>query len=134
MSLSLDELRRRVADAVTATLGEAGWTESTYAFDLFPRDARDLAHLAFAVGLPSSSPAELDRQSTRRGSVVRQAVTTTAVVVRWTSGLPADDQVAAYGGFLAAERDLVSAVLALDGNPDLGIRWARSSRAGTVGE
>ena len=113
MTLATSDIRRRVADAIRAL---PGWTESRWTYDLFPLDTSSLAHHAYAVGVPSSTPVDRDRQ--RRAG----ALMVTSVAVRWLHRVRADRQVADYDDALDAELDLMAAIMALDGVPDLSVR------------
>jgi hypothetical protein len=120
------DVRDRLAASLTTSL--PSWSESRSVADLYPADARGAAHLSWAVGLTATTPAALDRQSTRGGSAVRVATVTTAVVVRWGHRLRADAQVEDYAAALTAEAALVDALLAVD-REGLAVRVGRLSRA-----
>ncbi len=134
MSLTVRSLRDRVAAGITEAIGAGGWSESSFVFDLFPFDSRAISHLAFAVGIPSTTVAPLDRQNTRGGAADRAALATSPVIVRWSHTLRSDDQLVSYGEALDAEAVLIAAVLGVDRNPDLGIRLVRVASRMVDGE
>lgn len=128
MALSVRELRRRIADGLTAALGHRGWLESRYPPELFGQDTREQRHLGFSVAVPSTVPEELDRQNSRRGATLRGAVASTATVIRWGHRLRVVDTVEDYDEALASEAVLVEALLDIDRDPGLAIRIVRLDR------
>ena len=102
-------LRARVAAALEALASPAPWRESRWSFDLFPSDPGQYAHLAFAVGAPSTVPTSLSELVRhKRGAEGGQV--TTQLRVAWTYRIRADRQVADYDAALAAEAAAVVAV------------------------
>lgn len=135
MALTVRQVRGNIAAAITSALGAGGWKESRTNYDLFPQDARDTAHKSFAVGVPSSAPAALDRQNNRGGTTERGAVTTTVAGVRFCFRLRADAQVADYDDALTAEAALIAAVLELEAQAGMSIRLLRVPlRTGAAGD
>lgn len=122
MALTVRQLRDRIAEGLTSSLAALGWTESRYPAELIGMDSRDQRHLAFAVGVPVTTPHELDRQSSRGGQTPRGAVSATRVVVRWGHHLQTDGEAASYSEMLDAEAVLVASILALDANPQMALR------------
>lgn len=129
MALTVRELRDRIANGLTTALGSAGWTESRYPPELFGMDTRDQRHLGFSVGVPATTPAQLDRQNTRGGSTTKGTVAETEVIVRWGYRLRSDGVSVDYGLSLDAEAVLVAAVLAIDRDPQLALRLVSLRRA-----
>jgi hypothetical protein len=122
VSLTVRDLRDRIAAGIAETLGPDGWNESPYAADLFPYDSRELGHHVYAVAVPSTAIQPLDRQNSRAGAATRATLATSTVVVRWAHGMQTDDHPAAYAEALEAEASVVAAVLDVDRDPDLGMR------------
>ena len=117
--LLFSDVRQRVEAQVVAELGGAGWRASRYAYDLFPGpDSRQVEHLAFAVGVPRTTPEALDRQSRALGITVR-----TGLGVRFTCRLRADAQVGDFDAALDHEVDLIRCVHAALKNPEFSIRY-----------
>lgn len=96
--------------AVTAAIAALdGWTVSRFAPELFGRDAGQLLHHAFAVGVPDTTDHPRDgRQRRSEGLLV-----TSTVVVTWAHRLRGDAQDGDYDAALDAEQDLVGAVKAI---------------------
>lgn len=130
MALTVREVRDRVAAAAEAL---PGWTESRYAYGVFPADGDSFPqlHHAFAVGCPTTVPTRDDRQSARGDAVERGTVATTTVSVRWVHRLRADAQVGDYGEALDAETKLLNGILALEAVPGLSVVLARAARSTT---
>lgn len=107
MPLAPSALRARIATAINTDLAADGWTESRYAYPLFPgQDSRLIVHLGYAVGLISTTPVRPDRQAQSFGAVVQ-----TTVGVRFAHRLRADAMVADYDAALDAEGDLLISVM-----------------------
>lgn len=132
--IGVADIRQRIAKGVSDQLEAAGWRESTRVVDLFGQDARSLVHLAFAVGVLGTVPHALDRQSSRGGTSIRGAVVATGVVVRWAHRLRTDAHVEDYDAALVAQEALVAAVLAVDANPELGVRLLQLRRPEVAGD
>lgn len=132
--IGLADIRQRIAAGVATGLTDAGWRESPLVVDLFGHDARTIGHLVFAVGVLGTAPHALDRQSSRGGAAVRGAVAATGVVVRWAHRLRSDAHVADYDSALVAQEALVAAVLAVDADPELGIRLLALRRPEVLGD
>lgn len=126
-ALSLSALRSRIAAAIVETLGADGWRQSSMVYDLFPgQDSRQVAHLAFAVGVPGTVPTAGDRQNSRGGATTKATLATTVVSVRWTHRLRADGpQISDYDDALDAEQILLNTIMSTDTNPDLAIKLGR---------
>ncbi len=122
MSLTVRQIRDRISTGLRNALESQGWRESRYPAELLGMDSRDIRHLAFAVGLPSTTPADGERQSTRNGATTKGAIVASRVLVRWGYRLRADGEAADYSAMLDAEAVLVAAVLAIDKDPQLGLR------------
>ena len=100
--IAVATLRARIAAALEALTTPAPWRESRWAFDLFPLDPGQYAHLAFAVGAVSTSPtAPMELVRHKRGAEGGQVSTELRVV--WAYRIRADRQVADYDSALAAE-------------------------------
>jgi hypothetical protein len=118
-------IRQRIAAAIVDALGSSptgAFTESRHPWDRFPAtlDGREMQHHAFAVGVPTSGPWELDRQRAENGTPM-----TTQVSVRWSRVLRVQAVVSDYDAALDDEAELVAAIVATDRNPDMGIRFVR---------
>ena len=122
--LTVRSVRDRISAQISGALGPDGWSESGFPPDLFPYDSRALAHLAFVVGVPSTTPAQLDRQSAR-GGTTKATLATTLVTVRWAHRLRADGVPQDYGDALDAEARLIACVLEVDTDPHLSVRLLR---------
>ena len=121
MSLGVASLRSRIADGLLTALAAAGWSQSRYPADLLGADPRSLAHLSYAVGVTTSAPMPLDRQSAR--GITRGTHALTRVVVRWSHRLRGDAALADYDAALREEQRLIAACLAVDADPELAVRW-----------
>lgn len=107
--VTVSALRSRLAAAMEALATPAAWRESRWSFDLFPADPGQYAHLAFAVGTPTTLPTtvmELVRH--KRGAEGGQV--TTQFQIAWTYRIRADRQVADYGAALDAEAVALKAI------------------------
>lgn len=98
------DLVTMVEGQIAAELAASGWLPSRYPIDLFPADARAIAHKSYAVGLAGTVPVSGDRQ---RGAGV---LVQTTVVVRFAWALRADGMRADYKLALGGEVALVGAV------------------------
>lgn len=106
-AITVAELRARV---VAILLTVEGWEESRMPADLFPGDTRQYAAHAFAVDCPTTRWAsDVESSRTRRTS---GGHVETAIRVRWSVRLRADDAINDYDQGLAAEEALYLAVLA----------------------
>lgn len=91
------------------------WTESSFAYDLFQvgGDASSFEDQSFCVGIPSTQFTDPRIESSIRKRGVDGGVAVSTVRVRWFYRLPPGMTVSSYDGALAAEADLLHAVLAL---------------------
>jgi hypothetical protein len=121
MSLSVANVRSRIAAGLLTDLQPSGWSQSRYPADLFGSDTRSLAHLSYAVGVTSTAPMPLERQSAR--GLERGTHALTRVVVRWSHVLRADAALDSYDAALREEQRLIAACLAVDADPELAVRW-----------
>lgn len=112
MSVGPASLREKIETALIATLGVLSppWQVSRLAYDSFPgADPDEVEALAFAVGLRGSVAADPGRQSRTVGHVPMA----TAIGLRFSSKLRADNHVADYGTALGREQLLVVAAAAI---------------------
>lgn len=127
MALTVRQVRDRLSTGLATHLG-TDWTESRFPAEMFGDDTREQRHLAFSVEVPATVPSA-DRQNTRGGTVDRQTVVTTRVVVRWAHILRADGEADDYGNALDAEARIVDVLLNhIDRNPELGLRLLSLAR------
>ena len=114
--LGVEEVRQRFAATAEGLVfkGTTGadkqWRQSPAGYDLFPNDSTKYAHLAFAVGAPSTEytfPKQTYRAS--RGAE-DGAMAVTVIGIRWTYRIRADAQVADYDLALQAEAVLMTAL------------------------
>lgn len=131
MALSVRELH----DRIVAQLGDLeGWNKSRVGHDLFGRDARELAHHAWAVAVPKSVPTSVpERQRARGQETTRATVATSTLSIRWSRQLRAADRDGDLASGYDDELVLVDAVLDLDIARDLGIRWTGAERVEVPG-
>lgn len=120
-------VRQRVATQI-ATL--SGWTLSPMPWIVFGNPAakgpaRQHAHLAFAVGVPTSKHVGI------RARASEGAIVATDVSVRFSARFEGLDAIDAEDACLAAELALIQAVMAQTASwpTDLKVRWDGSSRA-----
>jgi len=107
--VAISTLRARIAAALEALTSPAAWRESRWSFDLFPSDPGQYAHLAFAVGAPTTTPtAAMELVRHKRGAEGGQV--TTALQVAWVYRIRADRQVADYDSALDAEAVALRAI------------------------
>lgn len=132
--LSVRDLRNRIREGLTEILGPQHWTESRYPPELFGQDTREQRHLGFSVGVPSTVPGALDRQSTHGGAGLRGAVAETTVAVRWGYRLRAVGTTDDYDGALEAELALTGALFLIDRSPELGFRITQLQRSVLPGD
>jgi hypothetical protein len=114
VSLHPRDLRQRIEDGLSAVLGALtpAWEVSRLAWDHFPgADPREVEALCFAVGLPSTTFADGDRQR----KDVRQAQSSTQVGVKFASQLRLDAHVSDYDTALEREVTLVEALRSIAG-------------------
>ena len=110
--LSISDLQARIEDRIASSLQEKDWKKSRFPFPLFGADTQQLSHIAFAVGLPSSTwPSGVESSITRRGAA--GGLVTTSVRVRWSHRCRADVQLLDFAAAQDAEIDLVVAVLGM---------------------
>ncbi len=129
MSLKPSEIRQRVSAAVVAAL--PAWKASRYAYPMFPgNDAGLIEPRSFSVGVTSSAVVDQDgRQIPTRG-----ALTETVASVRFTLRVRADASVADFDAALDAEVALVAAVLALDRDPEMDMRYRDTAARAITGD
>jgi len=109
-ALTVAALRQRVAAAVEALAAPSAWTESRWTYDRFPQaEPSQHAHLAFAVGAPSTVYDSVVESSRTRRGALGGAVTTT-IGVRWAFMIRADAAVSDTDAMLAAEAVLLTAL------------------------
>lgn len=128
MSLALSTIRQRVAAAILAEMGAAGWAEAAVPYDRWPGEEEGLVLGArsYAVGLSSSMVAEEGQR--RSGSVLMM----TTVSVRWAQPLAAMDMVGSYDEGLDAEGAIIAAVQTIARSEGLHLKIERADRE--VGE
>jgi hypothetical protein len=109
-TLSVSDLRQRIAAAVEALASPDAWHQSSWSYDVFPTaEPGTYLHLSFAVGAPRTefaSQAESVRH--KRGS--DGGAVTTTIGIRWVHRHLADDSVDDYDGALDAEAALLVGV------------------------
>jgi hypothetical protein len=122
---SASELRALVASEISA-LG-APWSESAWAYDVFPQaEGSGVAHGAFAVGIPTSaSPNAIEGSARKRGAV--GGLANSRVMVRFLWGIRSESQVADADAGLDAEDAVRAAALATSFDGHISI--VRSDRA-----
>ena len=96
-------IRQRVSAVVDAV---SGMSESRTPHGVFGRDPASVLHLRYAVGCPRTTTVR-DRQSLVDGALVR-----TAVAVTYAHRVKPKEPQASYDTALAAEADIIKAVMA----------------------
>lgn len=134
MALTCHDLLDRVAAQLAATLGvlDPPWHESRVGHDAFGKDPRTIAHLAWALAVPTSSAVAGDRQRAR-GEATRGTQTISRLSVRWSAQLQASALRDTLGLGYDAEAALRNAVLATASNADLAIVWRDAERSEVSG-
>jgi hypothetical protein len=130
--LESSEIRQRFAAALAALSTDAEpWKEAPAHYDLFPSDTRSHAHLAFAVGVPSSV-FDSAKETYRGARGAEGGAATTAIGIRWTYLLRTDSQVADYDSGCDSA---VTLLIAIAGTSKTALHFApgRVSRR-TVGD
>lgn len=109
--LSVAEVRRRVAETIEALQTPAQWTESRWPYDAFPEaEPSGFAHLAFAVGTPSTEfTAPHESVGHKRGTAGGRV--RTEVGIRWAFQLRSDAIVDRYDAALDAEAVLIKGLV-----------------------
>ncbi len=110
MAVTVKSIRQRVETAVDAV---TGFTVAKHPYGIFGRDPAAVLHKRFAVGCPTTTPAQA-RQRVKDGATVY-----TRVAVTYTVRVRPKDQVASYDDALDAEAEIIAATMAE--NPTL---WA----------
>lgn len=109
--MTVPELRQRFATAISALTSPDTWRESAWAYDTFPlAEPGQYAHLAFAVGIPSTSfgPMEGSRRRLATGGLVESVVG-----IRWVHHVRGECVVADTDAAYDAEAILVKAISAM---------------------
>jgi len=122
-TLTTAEVRQYVAQAIDTALSASGWQESTVPFDVFGSlESDNLAHKSYAVGCPSSSPYQQDRQRPAR------LPTETTVGIRWAYNLAALEQIESYDSALDAEHSILTAIMAAQRGAGIHLVFGSASR------
>lgn len=104
--LTVAAARQRIAAALSAI---PGWHESRWAYDLFPLDPGQYAHLSFAVGAPNTLPTSpIELYAAKRGAAGGECHT--MIGIRFTARIRADRQVGDFDSALASEAAALIAV------------------------
>jgi len=128
MALAPSQIRARIHTELDSALTD--WIRSPGVPELFGLDARATLHQGYAGSIPSTTPVGNERQSAR-GTRGAECLCQSRVVVRWGYRFASDGQVADYDEALQAEQALCAAVIAVDGDPQLSLRFELASRATT---
>ena len=100
MAVTVKSIRQRVEAAIDAV---TGFSIAKQPYGVFARDPASVLHQRFAVGCPTTTPAEA-RQRIRSGATVH-----TRVAVTYAMRIKPKDQVVSYDAALDAEAEIIEA-------------------------
>lgn len=127
MALTVRRLVERIEEHLRVQLPD--WRQSVYPVELMPYDSRPSQHLCWAVAVPLSNVATLDRRRVSVGSHV-----TTGVQVGWAYRLRDDGIALDLAEAYDAEAAIVATLLSIDQDPDLGLQIDRMARRVVPGD
>lgn len=123
--VSVDALRSRVAARIGAL---SGWRQSPYLFESLGVDPSSIAHLAFAVGVPTT------RADGGRQRMVEGAKVITDLTIRFTARVKPKDAPDSVDDMLQAEQAIINSMMEQSATwpVNLGIHFAGASRTATA--
>lgn len=131
-TLSVSEIRKRIAAAIADHPHPATWVQSKWTYEMFPQaEPSQYAHLAYTVGSPGSDFAE-PYETIRHKRGDHGGLATSEFGIRWTYRLRGDAAIKDYDEALEAGAELLKGLTAIS-FVDMHL-WVDSLRQTVVGD